>query len=181
MAIAKEQDFHPNDAELTRMRRRHVRAVMRIENLVYPRPWSSTLFYQEIANRPDRVYLIARLEGEVIGYAGIMTSGYESHVTTIAVDPEYQGRRLGMKLMIGLFDAAIENGGRTMSLEVRMTNAVAQTMYTRFGFKPVGIRRGYYVESGEDAIVMLCEQIDTVEFAQRLDDLREVVAGPLRS
>ncbi|MEO7804385.1 MAG: ribosomal protein S18-alanine N-acetyltransferase [Actinomycetota bacterium] len=175
-SAVQERPFHANDAELVPMRRRHVRSVLRIEALVYPRPWSATLFYQEIARRPDRVYLVARYGMEVIGYGGLMTSGLETHVTTIAVDPDYQRNRIGMKLMIGLIDAAISNEGYSVSLEVRRSNLAAQAMYETFGFRPVGIRKGYYVETAEDAIVMLVEAIDSIQYADRLDLCRELVA-----
>ena len=172
-AVAREPEWEPGKVDLVPMRRRHVRQVMRIEALVYPRPWSSALFLQEIARRNDRVYLVARLDGEVIGYAGLMTSGLEAHITTIAVDPEHQRSGIGMRLMVALMDAAIEHGGRTVTLEVRKSNHGAQAMYQRFGFQPVGIRRGYYVETGEDAIVMWVDNIDGAEYAEHLDELRE--------
>lgn len=175
-AVAYERSFHPNDVELVPMRRRHVRQVLRIEALVYPRPWSATLFFQEIVRRPDRVYLVARYGADVIGYGGLMTAGLETHVTTIAVDPSYQRNRLGMKLMVGLIDAAIERQGHSVSLEVRRSNLAAQALYEIFGFRPVGIRKGYYVETAEDAIVMLVEGIDSVQYADTLDSCRELVA-----
>ncbi|MCA1840922.1 MAG: ribosomal protein S18-alanine N-acetyltransferase [Actinomycetota bacterium] len=174
-AVARQPEFRLSEVELVPMRRRHVRQVMKIEEAVYPRPWSAALFYQEIARRADRAYLAARLGAEVIGYGGLMTSGLESHITTIAVDPAYHRKRVGMKLMLGLVDAALVNGGRSVSLEVRRSNLPAQTMYERFGFKPVGIRRGYYVETGEDAIVMLVENIDIPAYADRLESLRSLV------
>jgi len=145
---------------------------MKIESQVYPRPWSAALFLQEISRRNDRVYLAARHGDEIVGYGGMMTSGLEAHITTIAVDPHYHRHRLGTKLMIGLIDAAREKGAHSVSLEVRKSNQGAQKMYDKFGFRPVGIRKGYYIETGEDAIVMLAEGVDGPEYEDRLDDLR---------
>ncbi|MGI8425400.1 MAG: ribosomal protein S18-alanine N-acetyltransferase [Actinomycetota bacterium] len=176
-ALAHAPDFDANDIELVPMRRRHVRPVMRIESQVYERPWSAALFLQEIARRGDRFYVVARYEAAVVGYGGIMSSGLEAHITTIAVDPVYHGRHIGMKLMLCLMDAAIERGGRTVSLEVRKSNDSAQNMYDMFGFQPVGVRRGYYVETGEDAIVMWVDGVHTSRYADRLDDLRSRVEG----
>lgn len=176
-AVAHEPGAAPGAVELAPMRRRHLRQVMRIEALVYPRPWSSALFMQEMARRTDRVYLVARIDADVVGYGGLMTSGLEAHITTIAVDPDHQRKHIGMRLMLALMDAAIERGGKTVTLEVRKSNHGAQAMYQRFGFQPVGIRRGYYVETGEDAIVMWVDDIDTSEYEQRLDGLRVAVEG----
>ncbi len=171
-AVARKEEFHPSLVELVPMKRRHVRQVMKIESQVYPRPWSAALFLQEISRRTDRVYLAARYGDEIIGYGGMMTSGLEAHVTTIAVDPVYHRHRLGTKIMIGLVDGARERGAHSISLEVRKSNLGAQKMYDKFGFKPVGIRKGYYIETGEDAIVMLAEGIDTPEYDATLDGLR---------
>lgn len=176
-ALASSPDFDVSEVELVPMRRRHVRQVMRIEAQVYPRPWSSALFLQEIVRRSDRVYFVAKWHSTVVGYGGMITSGREAHITTIAVDPAYHRRHLGTKLMLGLMDAAIERGGKTISLEVRRSNYAAQAMYERFGFRPVGVRRGYYVETGEDAIVMWLDGADTPEYARRLDGLRARVEG----
>jgi ribosomal-protein-alanine N-acetyltransferase len=123
---------------------------------------------QEIARRRDRIYLVARHDGEVIGYGGLMLTGREAHITTIAVDPEFQRRGLGMKIMGGLMDAAIREKADSVSLEVRKTNTGAQKMYERFGFRPVGIRKGYYIETGEDAVVMWVEGVDTSAYAVQL-------------
>lgn len=176
-ALAQRPPFDARDVELVPMRRRHVRQVMRIESQVYPRPWSAALFLQEIARRGDRFYVVAKVESTVVGYGGLMSSGLEAHITTIAVDPALHGRHIGMKLMLCLIEAAIERGGRTVSLEVRKTNTPAQNMYAQFGFQPVGVRRGYYVETGEDAIVMWVDQVDTPAYARRLDRLRRKVEG----
>ena len=173
MALAEERGLDLSKVELATMRRRHLRQVMKIEAQVYPRPWSSALFLQEIVRRTDRVYLVAKYESTVIGYGGLITSGLEAHITTIAVDPACHRSGVGTKLMIGLLDAAIARGGRTLSLEVRRSNYAAQNMYEKFGFRPVGLRPGYYVETGEDAIVMWVDQVDTPEYAAMMDRMRD--------
>ena len=164
--------------ELVTMRRRHLRQVMKIEAQVYPRPWSSALFLQEIVRRADRVYLAAKYDSTVVGYGGLITSGLEAHITTIAVDPAYHRWGIGTKLMVGLLDAAIARGGKTISLEVRRSNYAAQNMYEKFGFRPVGLRPGYYVETGEDAIVMWVDQVDNPEYAALLNRMRRRFDSP---
>ncbi|MGH2706605.1 MAG: ribosomal protein S18-alanine N-acetyltransferase [Actinomycetota bacterium] len=178
-ALPSEPQITPGEVDLVPMRRRHLRQVLRIESLVYPRPWSGTLFLQEIARKSDRVYLVARNEGHVIGYGGLMLGASEGHITTIAVDPAFHRRHIGMKLMLALVDAAIERGARSISLEVRKSNDGAQRMYELFGFQPVGIRRGYYVETGEDAIVMWVDAVDTPRYSSLLAGLRRRVAGEI--
>ena len=171
-AVIPQRPLDAAQVELVPMRRRHVRQVMRIEAQVYPRPWSSALFLQEIVRRSDRVYLVARFDSTVVGYGGLITSGREAHITTIAVDPEYHRLHIGTKLMLGLMDAAISRGAHSVSLEVRRSNYGAQKMYELFGFRPVGLRPGYYVETGEDAIVMFVEGTGSEIYAERLNQLR---------
>ncbi|MGH2767608.1 MAG: ribosomal protein S18-alanine N-acetyltransferase [Actinomycetota bacterium] len=171
-ALATRRQFHPTEVELVPMRRRHLRQVLRIEAQVYPRPWSGSLFLQEMARKSDRVYLVARLDGRVVGYGGLMLGGGEAHITTVAVDPAFHRRRIGTRIMLALMDAGVERGARSVSLEVRKSNTGAQQMYERFGFRPVGIRRGYYVETGEDAVVMWADAINTPRYAEQLDRLR---------
>jgi [ribosomal protein S18]-alanine N-acetyltransferase len=171
-AVAREPEDTTGGIDLQPMRRRHVRQVLRIEAQVYPRPWSMTLFLQEIARRNDRVYLVARSGPHVVGYGGLMTTGDEAHITTIAVDPAFHGRRIGTRIMLALMDAAIEGGAKSVSLEVRMSNLIAQRMYRRFGFQAVGIRRGYYIETGEDALVMWADNVDSTAYEALLERMR---------
>lgn len=180
-AVARKIDVQPGEVELVTMRRRHLRPVLRIEGQVYPRPWSAALFLQEIARKSDRLYLVAKIDGEVVGYGGSMATGPEAHITTIAVDPAFQRRKIGTRLLIALIDGAIEKECRSVSLEVRRSNLPAQQMYERFGFKPVGIRRGYYIETGEDAIVMWAEAIDTPEYARLVTEIRKSLSRGRRA
>ena len=174
MALARKHESEPlEDLELTRMRRRHLKRVMAIESRVYPRPWSLTLFLSEIAQRSSRTYLVARRRGYVVGYAGMMFTGKESHVTNIAVDPDYHGRRIGSRLLLALITEAIARGANTISLEVRISNKGAQMMYDKFGFAVTGVRKGYYVETNEDAYVMAVEDACSTDYRLRLQRIRE--------
>jgi [ribosomal protein S18]-alanine N-acetyltransferase len=170
-------DVEPLEIHLLPMRRRHLRAVLRIEAQVYPRPWSLSLFMSELALRSSRAYYVARVEGLVIGYAGLMLTGEDAHVTTIAVDPAWQRHKIGTRLLLTLAHDARRRGARNLTLEVRVSNHPAQAMYRRFGFKPAGIRKNYYVESNEDALVMWAEDIDTIEYTRRLQELEAAVPG----
>lgn len=168
------------DVEIAPMRRRHLPAVLRIEGKVYPRPWSAGLFLSELAQKGSRAYFVARHQGRVVGYAGVMILGDEGHVTNIAVDPAFHRHRIGTRLMISLVEESRERRVRSMTLEVRRANGGAQAMYRRFGFQTVGVRRGYYVETGEDAYIMWAEGIWTPEYARRLDGIRAEHDAPGR-
>src|SRR5712692_7280488 len=164
----------PIELEITRMRRRHLKGVMAIERQVYPRPLSPNLFLSEMSELRNRTYLVAKVGRDVAGYAGIMSYGDEAHVTTIAVDPTYHRQKIGTRLLYELVTEAHRMGARAVSLEVRVSNWGAQRLYSRFGFRPVGIRRNYYQETGEDALVMWVDDVHTAEYEQLLD---QIVAG----
>jgi ribosomal-protein-alanine N-acetyltransferase len=160
------------------MKRRHLRAVLQIEQQVYPRPWSMGLFMSELAFGPSRVYVVARVGGRVVGYGGLMLVADDGHVTTLAVDPRWHRHKVGTRVLHTLATAAVDRSARNLTLEVRVGNEPAQRLYQRFGFAPAGIRKGYYVETGEDALIMWANDIDTPEYAARLDALAAAVPGP---
>jgi len=169
----------PDDlvVHLVPMRRRHLRSVLRIEAQVYPRPWSLSLFLSELALRSTRVYTVARLDGVVVGYSGLMLTGPDAHVTTIAVDPAWHRHRIGTRLLANMVRQAMDHGARHLTLEVRVTNSPAQSLYRKFGFHPAGVRKNYYVETNEDALVMWAEDIDTSEYQARLDRIESAIPG----
>ena len=159
----------PVELEISRMKRRHLKGVMAIEREVYPRPWSPSLFLSEMSELQNRAYLVARIGKDVVGYGGVICYGDEAHVTTIAVDPDHHRRKIGTRVMYELLRAAIELGARAVSLEVRMSNWGAQRMYGRFGFRPVGVRKGYYQETSEDALVMWVDDVQGPDYKRILE------------
>jgi len=169
----------PAELEIVRMRRRHLKGVMSIERQVYPRPWSPNLFLSEMNEPRNRAYLVAKLGRDVAGYGGLMCYGDEAHVTTIAVHPAHHRKKIGTRLMYELIQEAIRMGAVAVSLEVRVTNWGAQRMYGRFGFRPVGIRKNYYQETAEDALIMWTDDIRTADYRNRLAHIIEhVPTGP---
>lgn len=175
MAQAREPEPYYEvipEIELTRMRRRHLRKVLAIESRVYPRPWSPSLFLSELAQKSTRSYLVARHAGEVVGYAGMMFMGREAHVTNIAVDPDVHGRKVGTRLLLTIITEAIARGAQLVSLEVRVSNHVAQSMYEKFGFSVVGTRKGYYIETNEDAFIMEAPDVSSTGYRLRLNSIR---------
>jgi len=166
--------------EIGRMRRRHLRGVMAIERQVYARPWSPNLFVAEMTDSNNRCYLVARVDKTVVGYGGLICYGDEAHVTNIAVDPQRHRHGIGARLLHELVTQAIEMGGHAVSLEVRVTNWGAQRMYGRFGFRPVGIRRNYYQELHEDALIMWTDDIRTPSYANRLASIAAAMSDAVR-
>jgi ribosomal-protein-alanine N-acetyltransferase len=160
------------------MKRRHLRGVMAIERQVYPRPWSPNLFLSEMSESRNRCYLVARIDREVVGYGGLICYGEEAHVTNVAVDPLQHRRRIASRILHDLILAAADMGAEALSLEVRVTNWGAQRLYGRFGFRPVGVRKNYYQEINEDALIMWLDGIRTPEYRTRLLELmREAPEG----
>lgn len=159
----------PAPIDIGPLRRADLPGVLAIERRVYPRPWTEALFLSELALQSSRAYVVARINGAVVGYGGVMLVPPEAHVTTIAVDPGRQRSRIGTALLIELAREAIRRGTASLTLEVRISNRAAQELYRRFGFAPVGVRKGYYADADEDAIVMWVHDIDQAGFSDLLD------------
>jgi ribosomal-protein-alanine N-acetyltransferase len=159
------------------MRRRHLRSVLRIEAQVYARPWSLSLFVSELALRTTRAYYVARVNGVICGYAGLMVTEEDGHITTLAVDPGWHRKKIGTRLLLVQAREAVRRGASSLTLEVRVGNTAAQEMYRRFGFRPAGIRKNYYVETNEDALVMWAHDVDTPDYRRRLEEIEADVPG----
>ena len=170
----------PDPADLTvriePMRRRDLRAILKIEQQVYPRPWTLGIFLSELRQRDSRSYLVARVGSDLVGYGGQLFGAEEAHVTNLAVDPRWHRLGIGSRLLAALLHIAIGRDATGVTLEVRESNRAAQELYRRFGFAPVGVRRRYY-EQTEDAIVMWAHDIDGEDFAARLHSREAELAG----
>ncbi len=154
------------------MRRRHLAAIMPIEQASYPKPWTPTVFASELeqARRGERTYLVARRHADVVGYAGMMYAVGDGHVTNVAVAAGERRSGVATRLLAELAWVALERGCTALTLEVRVSNTGAQELYRRFGFGPVGVRQRYY-ENSEDAIVMWCHDIQSDEYHRLLAEL----------
>lgn len=162
------------------MRRRHLRGVVAIEQLNSHAPWSLGLFMGELRMPTSRSYVVA-LDGHVVvGYCGLMLTHDEGHVTNVSVHPDHQRRGIAARMMLVTLREGVARGLRSATLEVRVGNVAARELYARFGFAPGGIRRGYYQEVGEDAVIMWAHDIDSPDYAQRLDRIEAALPSPLR-
>lgn len=177
---------HPHDpgqasVVIMPMRRRHLPAVLRIEKQVYPRPWTTGLYLGELALPNSRVYLVAKLGNRVVGYGGLMMNLDEGHITTLAVEPALHTFKIGTRVLLVLAARAIARGATALTLEVRVSNKPAQELYRKFGFAPAGVRKGYYAEVNEDALVMWAHDVHTVGYGQRLAEIEANLPTPLRT
>lgn len=162
--------------EIVPMRRRHLRGVLRIEGANEHRPWSLGLFMSELGMRTGRVYAVARSGGSIVGFAGLLFSGDDAHVTTIATASARRGQGIGTRLMYLLAREAVRSDKSALTLEVRAGNIAAQALYRRFGLVPAGVRKNYYADLGEDALVMWAREIDRPAYTERLAAIGASVA-----
>ncbi|MBF4694485.1 ribosomal protein S18-alanine N-acetyltransferase [Fusibacter ferrireducens] len=140
--------------EVRRMTLDDVESVYEIETLSFKSPWSKDAFFNEVNQNQLAVYFVVTLNEEIIGYAGMWTVVDELHVTNVAIAPDKRGMGFSSRLMEKLFEFAVENKFASMTLEVRTTNKVAINLYEKYGFKSLGIRKGYYQDTNEDALIM---------------------------
>jgi ribosomal-protein-alanine N-acetyltransferase len=132
--------------------------------------------------RPAELPRSPQLEEElrsIVGYAGIWVMTDEAHVTTIASHPDVRGKGVGEFLLIALIHRGIEVGARWMTLEVRASNSVAQNLYRKYTFKEMGVRRRYYSDNGEDALVMWTDALDSESFQATLNENEHKLADRL--
>lgn len=128
--------------------------IMEIEEKSFNPPWSREAFLLELTKNLLAKYIVAEVDGRVVGYGGIWLIIDEGHVTNIAVDEEYRNKGVGSKILEGLIQLCVDRNMTAMTLEVRKSNKVAQALYKKYGFKEYGIRKGYYQDNNEDAIIM---------------------------
>ncbi|MDR7002713.1 ribosomal protein S18-alanine N-acetyltransferase [Neobacillus niacini] len=136
------------------MREEDIDQILEVEHASFSTPWSREAFYNELNNNKFAVYIVLEEYDKIIGYCGAWIVIDEAHITNIAILPEYRGKKLGEALMQKMMSVAREMGAKSMTLEVRVTNQIAQSLYRKFGFQNGGIRKNYYSDNQEDALVM---------------------------
>jgi len=129
-------------------------SVLRIERVSFPTPWSRRAFLYELKeNRTARCW-VARIAGELVGYLCLWEVGSELHITNLAVHPEWRRRGIARTLLSTILEDARRRRLSSAFLEVRPTNLEARGLYEGFGFHVIGRRKGYYFDTGEDALIM---------------------------
>jgi ribosomal-protein-alanine N-acetyltransferase len=156
---------------IQKLRRRDLGKLLRIEIAVFPEPWSPEVFNSELALRKGRLYRAAWDGDEMAGYIGFFIVGEEAHMTTVATAPAYRRSGVAITMIVDALRTLRSSGVQNVSLEVATNNEPAQSLYRRFGFAPIGVRKNYYPVTGQDALLMWVYGIDTDEYAARLDKL----------
>lgn len=131
-------------------------SILPIENVSFPSPWSARLFEEELKRSLAR-YFTAEEEGRVVGYMGYWEAPGEAHIISLAVAPECRRRGIARTLLRHCLDQAMSQGAGLATLEVRQGNEAGKALYAAVGFRTVAIRRKYYQDNQEDAIVMIRE------------------------
>jgi len=140
--------------KIRKMTKWDLEEVMDIEHRCFSIPWSKEAFLLEVEQNRFARYMVAELEGKVVGYGGMWMILDEAHITNIAIHPDYRGRGYGNKIVGALVESANKEGISRMTLEVRRSNKAALNLYKKYGFAPQGIRPRYYQDNNEDAIIM---------------------------
>jgi ribosomal-protein-alanine N-acetyltransferase len=157
------------------MRMDDVGDVHEIERLSFSVPWPAHAFAQELRGNRMAHYLVARAGDRVVGFAGTWLMVDESHITTFGVHPDWRRQGIGRQLMLAISELSIRVGARRMTLEVRVSNVGAQTLYRSFGFEVAGRRLRYYTDDGEDALVMTTPELDDPAMRETLQSQRDAL------
>lgn len=147
--VNKEENF-----SLAPMMVQDLPGVRIIEKQAFTTPWSFQSFVSELTANDNAHYLVARLGEQIIGYIGMWIILDEGHITNIAVLKEYRNRGIGRLLLEAMELLALQHGVGRMTLEVRVSNSVAQGLYRKIGYRPCGLRPEYYRDNKEDALIM---------------------------
>jgi [ribosomal protein S18]-alanine N-acetyltransferase len=154
--------------ELRRIQPRDLDGIDAIERASYPTPWSRAMFAAEL-RKPSALAVGAFLEetGELVGYAFVSRYVDAWHVMNVAVAPDYRRRGVATELLLRVFEVTSSDPRRGYTLEVRVSNADAIRLYERLGFQRRGVRRGYYTDNREDALIMWRESVPAEERRER--------------
>jgi [ribosomal protein S18]-alanine N-acetyltransferase len=143
--------------------------ILVIEQHSFSTPWTRAAFEGELRNNHFAHYYVVESENQIAGYCGMWVILDEAHITNIAIAPEFRGQKIGEALLRFMMATAVLQGAKRMTLEVRVSNAVAQNLYYKLGFVDHGIRKGYYTDNQEDALIM---------WAELASDQQDRLAGP---
>ncbi len=191
------------------MRLGDIPAVMDIERVSFPSPWPAQAYEYELQRNPNSYFIVAclapsaagpaasrrvsfwqrllgtretRLPGlarSVVGFAGMWMLVDEAHISTIASHPQWRGRGIGELLLVNMIREAERRGACFVTLEVRVGNTVAQNLYRKYRFENVGLRKHYYRDNGEDAIIMTVQSFQEPAYKARLTELEALLRDRL--
>ena len=177
LPILPEPDsIRPVSLVVRPMRGSDIEQVAQIERLSCAIPWSAQAYVTEISN-PAAAYFVAASGDYVLGYGGIWTVMDECHVTTLAVHPEQRGRKIGERILSCLLEKAQKTGAIRATLEVRIGNDPARHLYEKYGFVWAAIRKKYYADNQEDAVVMWIHDLKRPEWQEQFVQNRALLSS----
>jgi ribosomal-protein-alanine N-acetyltransferase len=144
----------PNELEYRFMTMQDVGAVAELERLAFTTPWPYEAFVNELTMNPNARYVVVFHQNQIVGYCGMWIILDEAHITNVAIHPLHRGKKIGQHLMRRMMDVARMFHAKSMTLEVRPSNTVARNLYAKLGFREHGVRKRYYSDNDEDAIIM---------------------------
>lgn len=148
-----------------------VPGVVEIERQAFTSGWPPTAFRRELEHNALARYIVLLEGGRLVGFAGVWLMVDEAHVVTVAVSPDRQRRGYGHLLVHALLEVARREGMAAATLECRVSNVVARHLYGEFGFWEVGVRKRYYSDNKEDAVIMTTEEFESEAFQRRMGEL----------
>lgn len=152
--MKKGREIQLNSIEICTACKNDVDSIFSISTLSFPVSWSKNSIEKEVTMSENAFYLTAKMNDIIIGYGGIWKILDEAHLMNIAVHPEYRGIGAGEKILEALIDLCRIKNINDITLEVRVSNIPAQNLYKKFGFMQEGIRKHYYSNNNEDALIM---------------------------
>lgn len=150
-----------------------IETVARIERQSFTTNWTTLAWVNELSN-PFAIYLVAELDGTVVGHCGFHLVMDEAHITTLAVAESYRNQKVGERLLLGLLETALTRGATSATLEVRRSNAPAQHLYAKYDFRWEGVRKGYY--DGEDGDILWVRRMDDPTWKKRFTENQKNLA-----
>jgi ribosomal-protein-alanine N-acetyltransferase len=159
------------DVKLTLMNESHIAEILEIERSVFDTPWTGEMFRQEVRGVFGSQAIVALVGGQVAGYQIAWFIEDETHLVNIAVHKSYQAQGIGALLLNHLIDESLVRNKLIVTLEVRESNVAAQAFYRRFLFRTIGVRKGYYSDNREDALLMVLD-LTASEHRRRLSEGR---------
>jgi len=175
LELERHSPERPQALQIAPMLESDITPVLRIEELCFATAWPQNAFCNEVNQNKLAHYFVGRLGNDIIAYGGIWVILEDSHITTIAVHPQHQGKKYGEVLLLFLLERAIEHGASWITLEVRESNEIAQNLYRKYGFTTVSTRRGYYSDNNENALVMWAGNLKGALYLNRLQALRAAI------
>jgi ribosomal-protein-alanine N-acetyltransferase len=170
-----------NTIKIRKMTKNDIKQVMEIESVSFGNfHWKPEAFTAEMENNIGQYFIAEDEHKNLLGYCGFWLIMEEAHITTIAVQPTLRKQGIGEKLLQKMIDAGYEKGVKWFTLEVRAGNIAAQNLYYKYNFKSLGLRRKYYQDNDEDAMIMWTENIWSESFKNRFEELKTKLEEKMR-